>query len=87
MNRHSVLKLRLCWQRRVLASDLADAIAQAGVNSTCDGRARQDALCRSIATRGGSSWWDVDRAGWVVTLRSPEEQIFSGRTLEEAPDW
>jgi hypothetical protein len=26
----------------------------------------------------------VDHAGWVVTLRSPEENEFYGRTLEEA---
>jgi hypothetical protein len=42
-----------------------------------------------IATRGGSCWWDVDLAGctWVVTLCSPEEQNFYGRTLEEALAW
>jgi hypothetical protein len=32
----------------------------------------------------GSCWWDVDHAGWVVTLSSPDEQEFYGRTLEEA---
>jgi hypothetical protein len=35
----------------------------------------------------GSIDWDVDHAGWVVTLSSPEAQTFSGRTLEEAPAW
>ena len=29
----------------------------------------------------------VDHAGWVVTLHSPEEQDFYGRTLEEAIAW
>jgi len=28
--------------------------------------------------------WTVDHASWVVTLRSPEEQDFYGKTLEEA---
>src|SRR5215208_3974806 len=33
--------------------------------------------------------WTVDHAGcqWGVTLHSPEEQDFSGKTLEEALDW
>jgi hypothetical protein len=33
--------------------------------------------------------WDVDHAGctWVVTLHSLEEQVFYGRTLEEALAW
>jgi predicted RNase H-like HicB family nuclease len=37
-----------------------------------------------IAIRGGYCWWDVDLASWVVTLHSPEEQDFFGKTLEEA---
>ena len=37
-----------------------------------------------IATRGGYCWWDVDHAGWAVTLHSPDEQDFSGKKLEEA---
>src|SRR5215216_8075382 len=41
----------------------------------------------AIATRRGYCWWDVDHAGWVVTLSSPEEQDFYGRTLEEARAW
>jgi hypothetical protein len=28
-----------------------------------------------------------EHAGWLVTLHSPEEQDFSGRTLEEALAW
>jgi hypothetical protein len=31
--------------------------------------------------------WDIDHASWVVTLHSPEEQNFSGQTLEEALAW
>jgi hypothetical protein len=71
----------------VFASDLADAVAQAGGDPTLDGRALQDALRAAIATRRGYCSWDVDHAGWVVTLHSPDEQDFSGRTLEEALAW
>ena len=31
--------------------------------------------------------WDVDHAGWVVDLLSPDRQRFFGRTLEEALAW
>ena len=72
---------------RTLAPDLAGAIAQAGVDPTLDGRALQDALRRAIATRRGYCSWDVDHAGWVVTLHSPEEQDFYGKTLEEDLAW
>jgi hypothetical protein len=71
----------------VLAADLAVAVAQAGVDPTLDGRALQDALRSAIATRRGYCSWDVDHAGWVVTLHSPEEQDFYGKTLEEALAW
>ena len=37
-----------------------------------------------MATRCAHGSWDVDHASWVVTLHSPEEQDFSGKTLEEA---
>ena len=46
-----------------------------------------DALRRALATRRGSCSWDVDHASWVVTLHSPEEQDFCGKTLEEALAW
>jgi hypothetical protein len=49
-----------------------------------EGRALQDALLTAIASHRGSCSWDVDHAGWVVTLHSPEEQEFYGKTLEEA---
>ena len=42
---------------------------------------------RSSATRRGSCAWTVDHASRVVTLLSPEEQDFSGKTLEEALAW
>ena len=64
--------------------DLAGTVAHAGVDPTLEGRALQDALRAAIAVRGGYCWWDVDSAGWVVTLSSPERQEFSGRTLDEA---
>jgi transcriptional regulator with XRE-family HTH domain len=44
-------------------------------------------LRAAIATRRGSCWWDVDHAGWVVTLNSSERQEFYGRTLEEGLAW
>jgi hypothetical protein len=73
--------------RSVLAPDLAGAVAQAGVDPMLAGRALQDALRSAIATRRGYCSWDVDHAGWVVTLHSPEEQDFYGRTLEEGLAW
>jgi hypothetical protein len=51
------------------------------------GREVQNALRRAIAIRGGSCYWTVDRASWVLLLLSPEEQTFYGRTLEEALAW
>ena len=74
-------------ERPVLAPDLAGAVEQAGVDPTLEGRALQDALRRAIAYRRGSCSWDVDHAGWVVTLHSPDEQDFSGKTLEEGLAW
>lgn len=70
-----------------LAPDLTGAIALAGVDPTLESRPLQDALLAAIATRRGYCWWDVDHAGWVVTLMSPKEQAFYGRTLEEALAW
>ncbi len=59
---------------------------QAG-DPTRGGRARQDALHQAIATSRGYCDWTADRAGWVVILRSPEGQEFSGKTLDEALAW
>lgn len=73
--------------RPVLPPDLAGAIAQAGVNPELKGRALQDAIRSAIADRRGYCSWDVDHAGWVVTLHFPDEEIFYGRTLEETLAW
>ncbi len=73
--------------RPVLSRDLAGTVAHAGVDPTLEGRALHDALRRAIATRRGSCSWTVDHAGWVVTLHSPNEQDFSGKTLEEVLAW
>jgi phage terminase large subunit-like protein len=40
-----------------------------------------------LVTRRSYCSWDVNHAGWVVTLHSPEEQHFSGKTLKEALAW
>jgi hypothetical protein len=69
-----------------LASDLAGAIAQAGLNPTLEVRALRDALRSAIATRRGSCDWTLDHAGWVVHYHL-EEQTLHGRTLEEALAW
>jgi hypothetical protein len=70
-----------------LAPDLTGAVAQAGVDPALEGRSLQDALQRAIATRCGSCSRIVDHTSWMVTLHSPEEQNFSGKTLEEALAW
>jgi hypothetical protein len=51
---------------------------------TLEARALQDPLRRAIATRRGSCSWDVDHAGWVVTVHSPVELTVYGRILETA---
>lgn len=70
-----------------LPADLAGAIALAGVDTGLESRALQDAIGSAIADRRGYCSWDVDHAGWVVTLHHPEAQNFYGRTLEEALAW
>jgi hypothetical protein len=66
--------------RPVSSRDLAGTVAHAGVDPTFEGRALQDALRRAIDTRRGSCYWTVDHAGWVVTLLSPEQHDFYGKT-------
>jgi hypothetical protein len=61
--------------------------AQAGVDPTLVQRDLQDALHRAIAARCGPRSWGVDHARWLVTLHSPEEEDFDGRTLEEGLAW
>jgi hypothetical protein len=63
------------------------SVAHAGVDPTLEGRALQDALRRAIARRRSNCSWNVAPASWAATLRSPEEQQFFGRTLEEALVW
>ena len=70
-----------------LPRDLAGTFAHAGIDPTLEGRPLHDALRRAIATRRGYCSWTVDHAGWVVTPHSPDEQDFSGRTLEEGLAW
>ena len=52
-----------------------------------EGRSLHDALRQAIATRRGSCSWTVDHASWVVTFHVPDEQDFSGKTLEEGLAW
>jgi len=62
-------------------------VAHVGVDPTLEGHAVQSALRHAIATRRGSCFWDVNHASWVVSLHSPDEQDFSGKSLEEALAW
>jgi hypothetical protein len=71
----------------VLPRDLAGTVAYTGIDPTLEGRALQDALRREIAHRRGYCSWTVDHVSWVVTLHSPEEEVFYGKTLEEALAW
>jgi hypothetical protein len=41
----------------------------------------------TLTSPRGSCSKTVDQASWVITLRAPEEQDFSGKTLEEALGW
>ncbi len=71
----------------MLPADLAAAGARVGVDPTAEPRALQDALKAAIADRRGYVDCDVDHAGWVVDLLSPDRERFHGRTLEEALAW
>jgi hypothetical protein len=75
-----------CASRRI-APDLAIAVATGGLDASLEGSAQQDALLSSIAAHRGSCSWTVDHASWVVTLHSPEEHGFYGKTLEDALAW
>ena len=70
-----------------LPSDLAAAVARAGVDPTLAPRDLQDALKAAIGDRRGYVAWDVDGAGWVVELLRPEREDFRGPTLEAALAW
>jgi hypothetical protein len=58
-------------------------IAYAGVDPTLDGRVREDALRRAIATRGRYCPWNVDYADWVVTRHYNEHYVKTARR----PGW
>ena len=55
-----------------LPTDLAGAVARAGVDPTAAPRALQDALKAAIADRRGYVAWDVDEIGWRVDLLRPD---------------
>lgn len=42
-----------------------------------------DMIRAAIAQHDGYCDWTVDHTGWVVTLHLPDEQVFSGSTLED----
>jgi hypothetical protein len=70
-------------KEKIIAVDLAGAIAKAGVDPSLEGRALQNALIGAIADRRGYVDWTVDHAGWVVMLLFPQRQAFYGRKLSE----
>ena len=59
----------------------------AGPRSAPASRVRVSGTVGQTATHRGYCSWDVDHAGWAVTLHSPDEQDFYGKTLEEALAW
>jgi hypothetical protein len=63
--------------------DTVATLAELGADSTSVPNAPCDMLRTAIAQRGGHCDWTVDHTGWVVTLHLPEEQVFSGSTLED----
>jgi hypothetical protein len=62
---------------------LAAALSQVGIGFPADERAVRETLRAAIAQQGGWIDWSIDHTGWVVTLYLPQEQIFSGPTLED----
>ena len=84
------------WRKRLSASNLWHVGTRRLYGAFCllvddeptlEGRVLQDALLSVDTNRRGYLGWDVDHAGWVVTLHHPEEQTFDGRVLEEALAW
>ena len=73
-------------QSRTAHLDLPDtmvALVDVGSDRTRVPDGLFDMLRAAIADRGGYCDWTVDNTGWVVTLHLPEEQVFSGGTLED----
>jgi hypothetical protein len=62
-------------------------VISASVDPTREGRTLQDALLSALADRRGYLSWDVDHAGWLVFLHSPDQETLDGCTLEEALAW
>jgi hypothetical protein len=62
---------------------LTAALGQAGIGLTAEQGAVREKLRAAIARHGGWIDWSVDHTGWVVTLYLPQEQVFTGPTLEE----
>ena len=70
-----------------LPTDLAAAIAHAGVDPILPARALEDALRGTIADRRGYVAWDVDEVGWRVELLRPEREKFGGQTPAAVLAW
>ena len=62
---------------------LRAALSQAGISLTAEQGAVRETLRAAIAQHGGWIDWSVDHTGWVVTLYLPQEEIFTGPTLED----
>ena len=62
---------------------LTAALGQAGISLMAEQGALRETLRAAIAQQGGWIDWSVDHTGWVVTLYLPQEQIFTGPTLED----
>ena len=63
--------------------DTVVALTEAGADPACVPSAPCDMLRDAIAQHGGYCDWTVDHTGWVVTHHLPDEQVFSGGTLED----
>jgi hypothetical protein len=63
--------------------DTVVSLIDVGAGPTCLTNAPCDTLRAAIAQHGGYFDWTVDHTGWVVTLHLPEEEVFSGSTLED----
>ena len=68
---------------RFVAPDLTDTLSQAGLTLTMLPDAPGEQLRAAITQHGGYRDWTVGHTGWVGTLHLPEEQTFSGGTLED----
>ena len=63
--------------------DTVVTLTAVGADRTCVSGTPCDMLRAAIAQHGGYCDWTIDHTGWVVTLHLPEEQVFSGSTLED----